>query len=210
MRSFRFTPPVLSPGRTAPRFFDVGELRKKKENPKHKRNFGPDGKPLYSIGVPTDKKEAFALAYVETRSVKKAYIRTYTAENMSDTSVRVAANKIMKDPFVIKRISELNDELAEETRLSLANLVKMLLDDRALAHREGQAAAAVQASMHVAKILGHYWDRKQVVISDDFDAMGIEELRSFVVQQTKALGIGKEVDGQFLIEHNPEEFEQEE
>ena len=172
-----------------------------------------DGKPVYKIGKPTDQKAAFAQAFFETRNNRKAYIRAYDTANMSPPSIAAAALKTRKDPWVQQRIEELDAELAEETKLSLAHVIRMLQDDRDLAHREGQAAAAVQASMHIAKISGYYWERKQIVLTDDLDMMGIDELRKFVVQQAQELGIareiinGKDANGHLLIEHKEEEFE---
>jgi hypothetical protein len=195
----------------------VTDEKEKKEKKKPKRWKPPinllDGKPVYKVGKPNDQKAEFAQAFFETRSNKKAYMRAYSTENMNNLNIRLAANKIRKDPWVQKRIEELDAELAEETRLSLAHLVRQLQEDRELAHREGQAAAAVQASMHMAKILGHYWERKQIVLTDDLDRMGIEELRSFVIKQAQELGIareivnGKDVDAHLLIEHKDGEFE---
>jgi len=193
-------------------------VTEKKEEKKKPKAWKPpvnllDGKPVYKIGKPTPQKEAFAVAFFETRNTKKAYIRAYQAENMGDMSIRSAARKTLLDPWVQKRIKELDADLAEETKLSLAHVIRMLQDDRELAYREGHAAAAVQASMHIAKMSGYYWERKQIVLTDDLDRMGIEELRSFVVQQAKELGIaheivnGKDVDSRLLIEHKEEEFE---
>jgi hypothetical protein len=177
----------------------MGELKKKVANPKHKHPPGPDGKPLYSKGKETERKAAFALAYFRTRNAQEAYCTAYTAENMSRTSISVAANKIRKDPYVIEKLKELREDLEEETRLSLADLIRNIQEDRALAHREGQAAAAVQADMHTAKLLGYYWDRK-VIITDDFEGMGAEQLRAYIAERTGALGIGTHASP-LLIEH---------
>ena len=167
-----------------------------------------NGKPIYSgqKGAETGRKDAFALAYSKTRSWREAYREAYTADGMSLESIRAAYNKLRKDPYVQRRIEEYNSELQEETRLSLANIVQQLQEDRLLAHREGQAAAAVQADMHIAKILGFYWDRRQIVVSDDFDAMSVQELRDYVTRQTQALGITEDA-GRLMIEHDAGEFE---
>lgn len=166
-----------------------------------------NGKPIPSKGAETGKKDAFALAYIQTRSWREAYHRAYTPEAMSYESVRAAYTKLRKDPFVQRRVEEYDADLQEQTRLSLANIVQQLQEDRLLAHKEGQAAAAVQADMHIAKILGFYWDRRQVVVSNDFDAMTTQELRDYVTRQTQALGI-TETAGRLMIEHNADEFEE--
>ena len=171
-------------------------------------DYGPDGKRNYYKGEETDRKEAFATEYMRTRSAKGAYVHAYTAQNMSDTSIRVAANKMKKDPFVQRRVDEMQAELAEKTKLSLADIINMLLEDRLKAHEEGQAAAAVQASAHVAKILGYYIDNRRYIITNDFDNMGIEELRAYVQDKAQVLGIAAP-DAQRQIEHNPGEFEEE-
>lgn len=171
-----------------------------------------NGRRIIQKGKPNAQKEAFAQAYIQTRSWRKAYILAYQPEHSNAITIKGHTYELRRDPWIQERISELDLELQEETRLSLAQLVHMLQEDRALAHREGQAAAAVQASMHIAKILGHYWERKQIVISDDFDAMGIAELRAFVTKKAQELGIAtSEADGNgpLMIEHNSGEFEEE-
>src|SRR5208337_2043480 len=138
-------------------------------------------------GVETERKYAFALAVVETRDKISAYRAAYSVENMNPAAIRSHANKIAKDPFVIRKVEELNADLAEKAKLTLAHIIEQLQEDRKLAHREGQAAAAVQADMHIAKLLGLYWDKRMVVVADDFDAMGIEQLRAYIEERAHRL-----------------------
>jgi hypothetical protein len=179
---------------------------KKKEKEKLLPEYDINGKRIYSRGRETERKEKFALEYHRTRNFRQAYCSAYTADKMDSTSIRVAANKVRHDPWVQERIAELDAELQEQTRLSLAQIINQLQEDRLLAHREGQAAAAVQADMHIAKILGFYWDRRQIVVSEDFDAMNVEELRAYVEAKTQSLGIAKQ-NGHLALDYAPGDYQ---
>jgi hypothetical protein len=164
---------------------------------------GPDGKPIYSKGAPTAKKEAFARAYVESRSWVDAYKASYTWENMSYTSIRVNANRLRQDPFVQQKIAELTRRLEDECVISLKKVTQFLLEDRQLAHKEGQAAAAVQASMHLAKIYGYYVDRRVVGTLEEFEQLTAPELRAYIAKQVETLKIAAPL----MIEHDSGEFD---
>ena len=168
-------------------------------------DYGPDGKPNYSKGEPTARKEALARAYVETRNWAEAYKAAYTWENMSPTSIKMAYLKLKKDPFVQQKIAELTKRLEDDCVISLAKVTRFLLEDRQLAHKEGQAAAAVQASMHLAKIYGYYVDRRVVGTLEEFEQLTAPELRAYIAKQVEALQIAAPP----MIEHDPEEFDEE-
>lgn len=167
---------------------------------------GPDGKPNYSKGRETARKTAFARSYVETRTWVEAYKAAYTWQNMSSESIRLAAHKLSRDPYVIKKIAELTQRLEDECVISLKKITQFLLEDRQLAHKEGQAAAAVQASMHLAKIYGYYVDKRVVGTADEFEQLTAPELRAYIAKQAESLGIVGPAP--LMIEHNPEEFEE--
>lgn len=58
--------------------------------------------------------------------------------------------------------------MAQKTEITLASLLNQLAEDRALAHREAQAGAAVQATLAAAKLTGHLVDRKETGSPGDF------------------------------------------
>ena len=168
-------------------------------------DYGPDGRPIYSKGAPTVRKEALARAYVESRSWVDAYKAAYLSDNMSLPAIKEAARKLRDDPFVKKKIAELTQRLEDECVISLKKITQFLLEDRQLAHKEGQAAAAVQASMHLAKIYGYYVDKRVVGTADEFEQLTAPELRAYITKQAESLGIVGPAP--LMIEHNPEEFD---
>jgi hypothetical protein len=168
-------------------------------------DYGPDGKPNYSKGRETARKTAFARTYVETRSWNEAYKAAYTWQNMSVDSIKLAAHKLSRDPYVLKKIAELTQRLEDECVISLKKITQFLLEDRQLAHQEGQAAAAVQASMHLAKIYGYYVDKRVIGTADEFEQLTAPELRAYIAKQAESLGIVGPAP--LMIEHNPGEFD---
>jgi phage terminase small subunit len=168
-----------------------------------------NGRPIYLKGEPTPYKEAFAKAYITTHNWTEAYRRAYNAKNMNAHTIKVAVDKLKGDAFVVKRVSELQKELAERTMMTLERLTNMLLEDRQLAHQEGQAAAAVQATAHIAKMHGIYVDTRVNIHRDEFDSMSAEELRAYIADRAKALEI-RGTGGHLLIEAQPEDYTEEE
>jgi len=69
----------------------------------------------------------------------------------------------------------------ERTAISRERVIEMLLEDRELARKEGQAAAAVSATKLIGMELHRMFvDRKEVRKVDEFDRMDTEELRRYI------------------------------
>jgi phage terminase small subunit len=107
----------------------------------------------------TQKQEAFALAYVETGNASEAYRRAYDAQNMQPESIWVEACRTLGDPNVGLRVSELQAAAAERTLVTIETITKELMEDREFARLNGQAAAAISATMGKAKVNGLITDK---------------------------------------------------
>jgi hypothetical protein len=122
------------------------------------------------------RDEVFAQAYVETGRAAESYRRA-SKRCKSNNGARVEGHRKLKDPKVLARIEELEGELATRHNITLDRVLRMLIEDRALAHEAKQASAAVSASMGIAKLCGLEIERHEIGRPGDFsDVRSIEEL----------------------------------
>lgn len=113
----------------------------------------------------TLKQEKFAVAAVETGNISEAYRQSYNITNMASDTVHIAAYRVSIKPLVQARIKELQAQWAsqrqEELCITEAKISAMLMEDRDLAVKVGQAGAAVSATMGLAKLHGLIVDRSK-------------------------------------------------
>ena len=164
----------------------------KKKKPYAKKDarehpLGENGKPMYYLGKETDQKRAFAAAYVETRSWKLAFQSAFSWENQSDTMIRVNAYRYKGDPFVQSEIKRLFADLEERAQLSRLDVINMIMEDRELAYEHGHSAAAVQASWHLAQIMGYADKTMKVHVTHDIDQMDIKQLKAYLTENAALL-----------------------
>lgn len=107
----------------------------------------------------TPKQEAFALAYVETGNASEAYRRAYDASRTKPDVVHVKASQVLADGRVSVRVAELKADLVERHKVTADTIRDMLLEDRAFAREMETPAAAVTATMGLAKLYGLITDR---------------------------------------------------
>lgn len=102
----------------------------------------------------TPKQEAFCYGYIETGNASGAYRAAYNAEKMKPESVAVQAAKMLASPKIALKIDALRAELRQRHEITVDDLVAELEEARKLAFETDKAAAAVQATMGKAKLLG--------------------------------------------------------
>lgn len=103
----------------------------------------------------TVKQEAFALAYLETGTGAKAYRQVYDVKaDTLDSTVWEAASRLLANSKVIARIAEIQARAREMSVFTLIAALEELEDARKLAHKEGQAGAAVAATNSKIKLFG--------------------------------------------------------
>lgn len=110
----------------------------------------------------TPKRERFCLVYVETGIASEAYRQVYSTKNMKPESIWVEASKLLADPMVSQRISELRSTIREKHDLTVEKIINQLLEDRSAALSSNQIAAAVRADELLGKHLGIFTDRIQL------------------------------------------------
>ena len=102
----------------------------------------------------TPKQEAFCYGYIETGNASGAYRAAYNAEKMKPESVAVQAAKMLVSPKIALKIDALRAELRQRHEITVDDLVAELEEARKMAFETDKAAAAVQATMGKAKLLG--------------------------------------------------------
>lgn len=117
-----------------------------------------------TLGVLTQKQDAFARAYIETGNASEAYRRSYEAGNMKPESIHVAACKLLADPKVTIRLEELREEAKNAHIVTVGDILRELEEARVIAMggEKPQASAMVAATMGKAKVLGLIIDKAEV------------------------------------------------
>ena len=115
----------------------------------------------------TPKQERFCQVYIETGNASEAYRTAYNAANMKPESVNVNASKLLADAKVSQRVGELKAAHVERHGVTVDMVRQMLLEDRLFAKECGTAAAAVSATMGLAKLYGHLRDKVDMTSGGD-------------------------------------------
>lgn len=102
----------------------------------------------------TPKQEAFCLAFIETGNASEAYRRAYNAENTKPDVVNVKASQMLAHGKISVRVAELKASHVERHNLTVDDIKTMLLEDRKFARELEAPAAAISASMGLAKLYG--------------------------------------------------------
>ncbi|MEY4839015.1 MAG: hypothetical protein RLZZ475_2874 [Pseudomonadota bacterium] len=107
----------------------------------------------------TPKQEAFAQAYIETGNASEAYRRAYDAGQMKDATVNRKAKELMDNGKITARLDELRAALVERHQATMDDIATMLREDREFARKCETPAAAVSATMGLAKLYGYLRDK---------------------------------------------------
>lgn len=107
----------------------------------------------------TPKQEKFCQLYVELGNASAAYRGAYDAAESKAETVHKRASELLQHGDVAGRIKELRALHAERHGLTVSHIAAMLLEDRTFAQDKESPAAAVSASMGLAKLYGHLRDK---------------------------------------------------
>ena len=110
----------------------------------------------------TPKREAFALAFVETGNASESYRRAFKAEKMSPAAIAVEASRLLGDPKVALRVQELQSKAADACQVTLEGHLRRLAELSQKAEREGKYSAAVAAEISRGKAAGLYVDKTEL------------------------------------------------
>lgn len=166
----------------------------------HKRN-----KPQYRGGKPlaNPRHEAFARHYIELGTGRNAYVMAgYSARIHADlrrpSPADAAASRLLKHVRVQARIEGLRKAMAKAADITADSIATELEEARALALREGQAAAAVSATATKAKLVGLMIDRKETGKPGDFDNWTEDQLREYLAAKPEDKGNQDESESESL------------
>ena len=102
----------------------------------------------------TPKQEKFCQVYIETGNASEAYRQSYNTAKMKPETVNRTAKQLLDNRKIAARLDELREEHAKRHEITVDTLVAELEEARKLAFETEKAAAAVQATMGKAKLLG--------------------------------------------------------
>ncbi len=138
------------------------------------------------------KQKAFVRFYIETANASEAYRRAYNAGNMGANAIHVAACKLLKHPKVTIMKQALDEKANLETLLTLEQHMSELKTLREMAKTNGQMSAAIKAEELRGKLRRFYVEQVEHGTAHEFDGMSIDELRAYVAEESKALGLSPE------------------
>ena len=129
------------------------------------------------------RHEKFCREYLKTGIASRAYLaagyRVTKKKALTPCSSRLLACASIK-----ARLATLRSAMATRQNITVDTLLADLESDRQLAQAEGQASAAVQATMAKARLLGLIIDRKESGHPGDFHALkSIADIVDAVRQQ---------------------------
>lgn len=102
----------------------------------------------------TVKQERFAIAYVECGNASEAYRLAYNAEKMKPATINRNAKALLDNNKIATRLKELRAGHVDRHNITVDDLTNELIADRRLARNNNQSAAAISATMNIAKLLG--------------------------------------------------------
>jgi phage terminase small subunit len=102
------------------------------------------------------KHELFAQALAKGKPTEIAYAEAGYVPHPQN------AGRLMKNDCVAARVAELQERMAIRVEVTAEDILRDLEEDRQLAHAQGQAGAAVSATMGKAKLFGLITDKQKV------------------------------------------------
>jgi phage terminase small subunit len=104
----------------------------------------------------TSKQETFVLAYIRTGVASAAYVEAYNvAPDTKRKTVWEMASRLLNNPKVAARISELRERAAVTLNISLSDLALEFTQNRSHALDSGKFSAANVATRSKAKLFGY-------------------------------------------------------
>lgn len=124
-------------------------------------------KPYYEREVRdmlTAKQEAFVQNIIQGMSQADAYRSAYPNQRMSDKTVWETASKLMDNPKVITRLTELRDELAKPSIMSAQKRLEWLT--KVILSEEETTSDKLKAADLMNKMQGEYVQKVQAEVAN--------------------------------------------
>jgi phage terminase small subunit len=107
----------------------------------------------------TPKQKRFVEAYIVTGNASEAYRQAYDTSKMSEKVIGNEASKLLQHHGITMELDRSQQEHAKRHNVTIDTITAMLKEDRALARKMEQPAAAVSAAMGLAKLHGLIVDK---------------------------------------------------
>jgi phage terminase small subunit len=111
----------------------------------------------------TQKLERFCQLFIELGNGTDAYGQAYDTAATRKSQAE-AASKLLAREDIKARIAELRALGAEKTGVTIEAISVQLDEDRRFARTEGNAAAAVSATIAKGKLHGHFVEKRDITI----------------------------------------------
>ena len=113
----------------------------------------------------TAREEEFCLKFMELLNASEAYRQTHNVKpTTKQSSVHVAASKLMAKPKIAQRIAELQEINRIRMTVSVESITQELIGAQDLATRTANPSALVSALMGKAKLHGLIVDQSKVAL----------------------------------------------
>lgn len=122
----------------------------------------------------TAKQEAFAQAIADGLGQADAYRFAYNAENMKDESVYPQASKLMKNPKVATRVTELKSQVADKQLWTREMSVKGLISAYRIA-LEAKTSTGMTAAVKELNIMHGYNEPTKLSVDVKFKPITDED-----------------------------------
>ena len=112
----------------------------------------------------TEQQRQFRDKYLQTRNATQAYKYAYSAQRMSDATIRKEAHKLLKNPNIARTLAAKQETAQLKHDITVDTLTQKLQAalDKAMAEQRG-ASAAVSAIMAMGKLHGLIVDKRKDV-----------------------------------------------
>ena len=104
----------------------------------------------------TPKEEKFTQGLFRGLSQRQAYKESYKCENLKDATIDVKACKMAKYDKISTRLTELQKEVANESKWTIQRLIDEFEDLKNLTKTKEEFAVTVKSLENIGKLLGMY------------------------------------------------------
>lgn len=113
----------------------------------------------------TDKQERFALNVFNGMSNIDAYKDSYDCENMSDNAISVEASRLLQNPKVSLRLTELRDKAAESRIMTAKE--RLIWLSEVVKDKEQSMNDRLKASDQMNKMQGEYVQKIEADVNNE-------------------------------------------
>jgi phage terminase small subunit len=155
------------------------------------------------------KHERFAQEIANGKSISAAYKLAGFKPHRGNASSLGRKQSIAERVAEILRSREqknakVTERAIEKAAITKADVIGMLIEDRALARANVQTSAAIRAAELLGKELGMFIDRREQGRPGEFDGLDREELEQHLVDELAAGGVPEKTARAFIRARSPQ------